>query len=115
VVPRHLQKRRKSVCCVRSGVHPLDDRREREAIVGGLAPCLFHERADLCFVGGGQVLQRERCRPHLSFVESRLCASFFAFFFSAIKFADLGESLWEPADISGHLALRLRSKKAYAR
>src|SRR5205823_13653410 len=34
----------------------------------------FHERADLCFGGGGQLLQRERDRPHGAFVEVRLVA-----------------------------------------
>src|SRR2546429_1584592 len=34
----------------------------------------FHERADLCFGGGGQLLQGERDRPHRAFVEVRLVA-----------------------------------------
>src|SRR2546427_6900777 len=34
----------------------------------------FHERADLCFGGGGQLLQREGDRPHGAFVEVRLVA-----------------------------------------
>src|SRR3989441_5856223 len=34
----------------------------------------LHERADLCLVGGGQLLQREGDRPHGAFVEVRLVA-----------------------------------------
>src|SRR6266576_2620952 len=34
----------------------------------------FHERADPCFGGGGQLLQREGDRPHGAFVEVRLVA-----------------------------------------
>src|SRR2546422_3976225 len=34
----------------------------------------FHERADPCFGGGGQLLQREGDRPHGAFVEVRLIA-----------------------------------------
>src|SRR5213595_2529016 len=34
----------------------------------------FHERADPCFGGGGQILQREGDRPHGAFVEVRLVA-----------------------------------------
>src|SRR5207253_8873192 len=34
----------------------------------------FHERADLCFGGGGQLLQGEGDRPHGAFVEVRLVA-----------------------------------------
>src|SRR5205809_4547504 len=34
----------------------------------------FHERADLCFGGGGQLLQREADRPHGASVAVRLFA-----------------------------------------
>src|SRR6266702_698215 len=34
----------------------------------------LHERADPCFFGGGQLLQREGDRPHGAFVEVRLYA-----------------------------------------
>src|SRR2546423_2983118 len=36
------------------------------------AHCSLHERADPCLIGGSQLLQCERSRPHVTFVKGRL-------------------------------------------
>src|SRR5215218_8985995 len=50
------------------------DQAESGAQELGSAHRSLHERADLCLLGGGQLLQREGGRPHGAFVEVRLVA-----------------------------------------
>src|SRR6267143_5131721 len=55
--------------------HPGSSRKIQLKESGGKsAHCFLHERADPCLVGGGQLLQREGGRPHVTLVKGRLVA-----------------------------------------